>query len=141
MKYLMDTNVISEIQKPDCNEYVKSFVETIHWEDLYLSAITIGELCYGVEKLPAGKKKHELSVWLYTEVPKWFKRRVIAFDTEVLTEWGKLRARTGRTLPFADSLIAAAAIVNHMFIVTRNVKDFQDIDGINLLNPWEYLSG
>ncbi|MCL2214392.1 MAG: type II toxin-antitoxin system VapC family toxin [Treponema sp.] len=138
MKYLLDTNVISEIQKPDYNQNVKSFLETVHWEDLYLSVITIGELCYGIEKLPAGKKKHDLSIWLYTEIPAWFKRRIIKLDIDVIQEWGKLRAVSKRTLPTLDTMIAACAITHHMFLVTRNTKDFEDIEGINLLNPWDF---
>ena len=138
MKYLLDTNVISEIQKSNCNENVKKFINTLHWEDLYLSVITIGELCYGVEKLPQSKKKHELSIWLYTELPEWFKGRVISLDTEVLIEWGKLRAAVQRTLPAVDSLIAAIGIVHHTFLVTRNTKDFEGIEGVNLINPWEF---
>ena len=138
MKYLLDTNVISETQKSKCDKNVKSFLDALNWEELYISVITVGEICYGIEKLPAGKKKHDLSIWLYTEMPRWFDGRIVVLDTEVLLEWGKLRARTGRTLPAADSLIAAAAIVHHMFLVTRNTKDFDDIEGINLINPWEF---
>jgi len=138
MKYLLDTNVISEMQKSNCSQNVKSFADTLHWEDLYISAITVGEICYGIEKLPYGKKKHDLSIWLYTEVPEWFNGRIINLDSEVLLEWGKIRARAERTLPVVDTLIAAAAVVNHMFLVTRNTKDFEDIEGINLINPWEF---
>jgi len=135
---MLDTNVISELQKPNCNQNVKSFSEEIHWEDMYLSVITVGELCYGVEKLPSGKKKHDLSVWLYTKLPEWFNGRIFEIDTEVIIEWGKIRAVTERQLPVADSLIAACAITNNSFLVTRNTKDFEDIEGINLLNPWEF---
>jgi predicted nucleic acid-binding protein len=138
LKYLLDTNVISELQKPNCHPRVKAFAEEIPWEDLYISAITMGEVCYGVEKLPASKKKHELAIWLYTKVPEWFNDRIITLDTEVLEEWGKIRANTKRTLPVVDSLIAASAITCHMLLVTRNTKDFDDIEGINLLNPWEF---
>jgi len=138
VKYMLDTNVISELQKSNCNQNVRLFAQEIHWEDMYLSVITIGELCYGVEKLAAGKKKHDLSVWLYTKLPEWFKGRIIGIDTEVILEWGKIRARTERQLPVADSLIAASAITNHTFLVTRNTKDFDDIEGINILNPWEF---
>ena len=137
MKYLLDTNVISELQKSNCHQGVKSFADEIPWEDLYISAVTVGELCYGIEKLPTGKKKHDLSIWLYSKVPEWFNRRIIPLDTEVLLEWGKIRAKTERTLPVADTLVAAAAITHHMFLVTRNTKDFDEIDGINLFNPWE----
>jgi len=138
VKYLLDTNVISEIQKSNCNQNVKSFTDTLYWEDMYISAITVGEICYGVEKLPAGKKKHDLSIWLYTEVPAWFNGRIITLDTEVMLEWGKIRARMEGTLPVVDTLIAASAIVHHMFLVTRNTKDFQDFEGINMINPWEF---
>jgi predicted nucleic acid-binding protein len=138
VKYLLDTNIISELQKTNCNQSVKSFAEKINGDDLYISAITVGEICYGIEKLPAGKKKHELSIWLYTKIPEWFYRRIIDLDTEVLTEWGKIRAHAERTLPVVDTLIAACAITNHMFLVTRNTKDFDGIEGINLINPWEY---
>jgi predicted nucleic acid-binding protein len=136
MKYLLDTNIISEMQKSNCNQDVRVFIEQIPAEDMFVSAITMGELCYGMEKLPPGKKKHELAIWLYTQVAEWFRDRVIALDTEVLMEWGKLRARADRTLPVVDSQIAAAAITHHMTLITRNVKDFEDIEGINLINPW-----
>jgi predicted nucleic acid-binding protein len=126
------------MQKSACNENVRSFIETLTWEDLYFSVITTGELSYGIEKLPYGKKKHDLSIWLYTKLPDWFNRRIIEIDSEVMLEWGKIRARTKKTLTFADSIIAASSIVHHMFIVTRNVKDFDEIDGINLINPWEF---
>jgi len=138
MRCLLDTNVISEMQKSRCNQSVKSFVDTLDWEDVHLSVVTIGELYYGVEKLPAGRKKHELSIWLNSKIPEWFKGRIIGIDTEVMMEWGKIRAESGRVLPVIDTLIAASAITHHLFLVTRNVKDFENIDGINLLNPWEF---
>ena len=138
MKYLLDTNVISEMQKTQCSQNVKSFIETVHWEDMYLSAITIGEICYGIEKLSYGKKKHDLSVWFYSELPEWFSGRIITIDSDVMMEWRKLCAKTQRKLPYADSLIEEDAITHHMFLVTRNTKDFDDIEGINLLNPWEF---
>jgi len=137
MKYLLDTNIISEMQKSKCNPNVKSFIDKIPVEDMFISVISVGELCYGMEKLPPGKKKHELLIWLYTHVAEWFRDRVIALDTEVLLEWGKIRARAGRTMPVVDSLIAAAAITHHMTLITRNVEDFMDIEGISLIDPNE----
>jgi len=136
MKYLLDTNIISEMQKSKCNQNVRAFMDKIPAEDMFISVITTGELCYGMEKLPPGKKKHELAIWLYTQVTEWFKDRVIALDTDILLEWGKIRAHSDRTMPVIDSLIAAAAITHHMTLVTRNVKDFKDIEGISLIDPW-----
>jgi len=138
VRYLLDTNVISELQKSNCNQSVKSFTDQLVWDEIFLPSISIGELCYGVEKLPAGKKKHDLAIWVYTKVPEWFSGRIVDIDTEIMMEWGKMRARTGRTLPVVDSMIAAIAITHHMFLVTRNVKDFDDIEGINIINPWEF---
>ena len=137
MKYLLDTNIISEIQKPHCNPKVKAFTDAIPPENMFISALTMGELGYGMEKLPPGKKKHELAVWLYTNVSEWFNGRIIPIDTEVMMEWGKLRAQANRIMPVVDTLIAAVAITHHMILVTRNTKDFEDIEGINIINPWE----
>jgi predicted nucleic acid-binding protein len=125
------------MQKTNCNPGLISFMGAIHPQDVFLSVLSIGEICYGVEKLPPGKKKHELSLWFYNELPRWFNGRIIPFETEVMIEWGRLRAGSPRTIPIADSLIASAAITHHMALVTRNIKDFKDIPGINLINPWE----
>ena len=138
MKYLLDTNVISEMQKSNCNPKVRAFTDEIPLEDMFTCVVSIGEICYGVERLPPGKKKHELSLWLFTKLPGWFKGRVIPLDTEIMLEWGNIRANAGRTLPVVDTLIASAAITHHMTLVTRNTKDFEDIEGIMLINPWEY---
>jgi predicted nucleic acid-binding protein len=137
LKYLLDTNVLSEMQKPDCNPTVKAFTDGIPPDELFLCALTIGELCFGIERLPPGKKKHELSIWLYTQLPVWFRNRVIPLDDECMLEWGRLCAKTKRPLPYKDSLIAAAAITNHLTLIARNVKDFENIGGLSLINPWE----
>ena len=137
MNYLLDTNVISEMHKSSCNPKVKKFTDSIPWEALFICAVTIGELNFGIEKLPAGKKKHDLSIWLHTAIPQWFKGRIISLDVDTMAEWGRIRANSDRTIPVVDSLIASAAISHHMTLVTRNTKDFEGIEGIMLINPWE----
>ena len=137
MKYLLDTNVLSEIRKPDGNAKVKALVDSLRQEDVFISAISIGEICYGVEKLPESRKKTELLLWLTQKLPERFDRRIIPLDVDVMAEWGRLQARTKRTLPPFDSLIAASALARRMVVVTRNIKDFEGIEGIELLNPWE----
>ena len=138
MKYLLDTNVLSEMRKPDCNPKVKAFTDDIPFDDMYICVVSIGELCYGVEKLPPSKKKHELAIWLYTKLPEWFNGRIINLDTDTMAEWGRIRARAVRTMPVIDMLIASAVLTHHMTLVTRNIKDFEDIEGIMLVNPWEF---
>jgi len=136
VKYLFDTNIISELQKSQCNPKVKAFTDNIPAEDMYICALTMGELYFGIEKLPAGKKKHELSIWFFTKLPEWFGERILSLDTEVLIEWGKIRARTKRTMPICDTLIAATAITHHLILVTRNTADFEGVEGLSVLNPW-----
>ena len=136
MKYLLDTNILSEMQKSNCNPKVKAFTDKIPAEDMFICAISIGELCYGIERLPAGKKKNDLLLWINTKLPQWFNGRIICLDTDTMAEWGKIRAKPDRTATAADSLIASAAITHHMTLVTRNIKDFEDIEGIVLVNPW-----
>jgi predicted nucleic acid-binding protein len=137
VKYLLDTNILSEMQKPNCNPKVRAFADELPAEDMFICAITIGELCYGVERLPPGKKKHELAIWLYTKLPEWFNGRIVSLDTDTMAEWGRIRAKTKRTTPVVDSLIASAAIVHHMTLVTRNTRDFEGYEGIMIINPWE----
>jgi predicted nucleic acid-binding protein len=137
VKYLLDTNVLSEIRKPSGNVKVKNFVNNLNGEDIYISVISIGEISYGIEKLPSGAKKTELQIWLTHDLPEWFGNRIICLDTEIMTEWGRLQARMQKTLPSFDSLIAASALARRLTVVTRNIEDFIKINGLILYNPWE----
>ncbi|GMO25539.1 MAG: type II toxin-antitoxin system VapC family toxin [Termitinemataceae bacterium] len=136
MNYLVDTNVISEFRKTDCNDHVRSFVESLANESLYISAISLGEIQYGVAKMEASKKKHELLVWVSVQLPDWFSERIIPVDSEISFVWGSLRAEHKATLPAVDSLLAATALTHHLTILTRNEKDFENISGLNYINPW-----
>ena len=137
MKYLLDTNVLSEIFKPRGNIKVKAFVNAIREEDVFISALSIGELCYGVEKLAPGPKKTESQIWLTQKLPERFGKRIIPLDTDCMAEWGCLQARAGKTLPAFDSLMAATALARRLTVVTRNTKDFERIEGLKVINPWQ----
>jgi len=136
VKYLLDTNVLSEIRKPRGHAGVKVFVNSLREEDIFISVLSIGEIGFGVEKLAPGPKKTELHVWLTKILPERFGNRIIPLDVDIMTEWGRLQARTPN-LPVFDSLIAASALARRLTVVSRNVKDFERIEGINLLNPWK----
>ena len=136
MKYLLDTNIISEIRKTRGNSNVKNFVNSLSEEDIYISVISVGEIACGIEKLPPGQKKTELLVWLSQKLPGFFGNRIIPLDTEIMTEWGILQGRIKQTLPIFDSLIAATALSRGFTIVTRNSRDFEKIPGLKLLNHW-----
>jgi predicted nucleic acid-binding protein len=137
VKYLLDTNVLSEIRKPRGHTGVKVFVNCLREEDIFISVLSIGEICFGIEKLPAGPKKTELYIWLTQKLPDRFGKRIIDVDRNIMAEWGRLQARVRETLSVVDSLIAASALAHRLTIVTRNIRDFEKIEGIILLNPWE----
>jgi predicted nucleic acid-binding protein len=137
MKYLLDTNVISELRKKTCNSVVKNTIEKIEPNDLYLSVISIGEIEMGVQKLTEQQKKIEISLWLRNKLPLWFADRIISINFDVMVAWGKLCAESKRTLPIIDSLIAATAITYRAILLTRNISDFEDIVSLKLINPWD----
>jgi predicted nucleic acid-binding protein len=134
---LLDTNVLSEPRKKNCEIAVRNFVDKLDGKDLYISVVSIGEIAFGMERLPPGRKKSEFRYFLDTQIPEWFEDRIIPLDNKVMREWGRICAGTGRTLPLFDSLIAASALVHSLTVLTRNVRDFVNIEGLFLVNPWE----
>lgn len=105
---------------------------------MFLSAITIGELTRGVERLPESRRKQMLRDWLENQLTERFAGRILSLDIRVMRRWGSLVAdleRTGRTQALMDSLIAAAALQWNLTLVTRNVDDFRATD-VSLFNPW-----
>ena len=139
MTYLLDTNVISELVARQPNETVVAWLRDIPPDEVYLSALTIGEIKRGIEKLPADwRRRRELTRWLEEELLVRFRGRIVDLDAVVMLEWGQLVAgleAQGRRLPLMDSLIAVQAIYHRHALVTRNVKDFAGT-GARLLNPW-----
>ena len=135
MKYLLDTNILSEIRKHNGNANVKTFIKNIHNEDLYISVITIGEIAAGIKKLGNKRKAAELTIWLEKELLSWFEGRILSIHTNTMIQWGELQAKANRTLPIMDSLIAAVALTYKLALVTRNTKDFADYENLTLINP------
>jgi predicted nucleic acid-binding protein len=137
MNYLVDTNVISEFRKTNCNANVRTFVESLSSESLYISVISLGEIQYGVKKMENSLKKQQLIVWLGEQLPDWFSGRIIPIDADIALAWGTLRAKHKATLSASDSLLAATALARHLTLLTRNTKDFEEIAGVECINPWE----
>lgn len=141
MRYLLDTNVISELVSKQPSPKVVQWIDDSDASDMdlvLLSAITIGELRKGVEKLPDSKRKDTLLAWLKDDLLVRFSGRVLSIDVDVMLTWGALVGRlerVGRPLPAMDSLIAALAIHHNCGLVTRNEADFKDT-GVTVINPW-----
>lgn len=135
MKYLLDTNVLSELGKDSIDPYVAAWFDGKSQDSLLISAITIGEVVYGIERLPDGKRKDQLQGWFDETLVDWFEGRVCAIDAEVMRRLARIKA-AGRTLPILDSLIAATAIAQGATLVTRNTKDYDGISGLSVVNPF-----
>jgi len=139
LKYLLDTNIISELINTSPNKKVISFINTLNENSIYLSVITIGEINFGIHKLKSGKKKEELLLWLHTDLLSRFKNRIIEVDTQTMLTWGKINNELksiGNPMPIMDSLIGATCISKNMILITRNEKDFINLD-IDIINPFK----
>ncbi len=101
--------------------------------------LTIGEIHKEIEKLPQSKKKHFLHQWVNVDLKERFKNRIINFDLQTASVWGKIQAQAegaGKTMPTIDALIAATGICNDFIVVTRDTSDME-ISGVSLYNPWK----
>lgn len=138
MRYLLDTNVVSELRKVRlgrANAGVARWADRVSAADLYVSVVTVQELEMGVLLLlrrdPA--QGAVLRAWLDTQVLPVFAQRTLPVDVAVAQRSAALHVPDPR--PVRDGLIAATALVHGMTVVTRNVADFQPC-GVPVLNPW-----
>lgn len=136
MSYLLDTNVISELVRPEPAKAVLAWFENIPSEALNISVLTLGEIRKGIENMPDGARREKLRLWLEHELADWFGTRILPVDTAVADRWGRLIAQMGRPVPSIDSLLAATALHHELRLVTRNQKDFH-YPGLEVINPWK----
>lgn len=136
MNYLFDTNVLSELKKIKPEKKVVDFVQKLSREEIYISCISLGEIKKGIISCTDKKKVKELEIWFEKYLLHGMKSQILNLDAEVMCVWGKMISET-KNLPILDSLIAATCIAHKLHLVTRNVKDFEKIEGLNILNPWK----
>ena len=137
-RYLLDTNVISNVTKPVPSESLLAWMGDQVDEDLFIASLTIAEIRRGVLEKPAGRKRDQLEAWFAgPEGPSaLFAGRVLPFDEKAGLVWARLMAdgtAAGRPRSALDMIIAAVAESNGCTIVTDNEKHFAGIDTINPL--------
>src|SRR5664279_1225347 len=138
MSFLLDTNVISEWMKPRPNPGVVGWLAEVDEDRTFLSVVTLTELRFGIERMPAGSRKKRLDEWLSEELPLRFEGRVVPIGPDVADVCGKIVARSealGRRMEAMDAFIAATAELHRLTVVTRNTSDFQSVLR-SVLNPW-----
>lgn len=138
MRYLLDTNIISNIGKPIPSESLLAWMSVQNDNDLFIASLTVAEVRRGVLEKPAGKRRDQLESWFSgPEGPQaLFAGRVLPFDENAGLIWARLMAdgkRHGRPRSALDMIIAAVAEAHGCIVVTDNEKDFQDIQIINPL--------
>lgn len=138
MRFLLDTNLLSELVKPRPDVGVKRWIDARRQEELAISVLALGEIQRGVIRHPDGRKRAELERWLGRELPVDYEGRTIPVDDAIALEWGRVSGeamKRGRTIPDPDGLLVATALVLNLTLVTRNERHCAGW-GAPLINPW-----
>jgi toxin FitB len=136
---ILDTNVISEIMRPQPSEKVLAWFDAQHVPTLYTTSITWAELCLGLEDMPEGRRKEGLRQTLQAVRERMLIGRILAFDEAAAAQFGRLMIQTqrlGQGLSMADGQIAAIASVQNMPVATRDTSPFLAA-GLKVINPWD----
>jgi predicted nucleic acid-binding protein len=136
--FLLDTNVLSEIPRPQPERLVLEWINMLAEDRSFVSVLSLGELRRGTALLVESRQRRKLEQWLEDEVVPGFAGRVLPVTAQVADLWGTLSAERqlrGVPLSVADGLIAATAVVHGLTLATRNEKDFRGL-GLTVVNPW-----
>lgn len=136
---LVDTNVISEALRPSGDRQAIDWLDAQLLETLFLSAITVAELRFGIASMPPGKRRDGMHSQLESRVLPLFAGRLVAFDVEVSASYAKLMAEAkekGKAISRADGYIAATAAFHGLAVATRDTSPFLAA-GLEVINPWE----
>jgi predicted nucleic acid-binding protein len=137
--FLLDTNIISELVKPQPEANVTGWVENTDESLLYLSVLTLGEIRRGIAALPQSRRRATLEAWLDKDLRARFEGRILVIDQEVADRWGLLTSaarNSGVVLPVIDGLLAATALEHNLTLVTRDTGQIPTM-GVAVFNPWE----
>jgi predicted nucleic acid-binding protein len=143
--WLLDTNVISELRGPRPEPNVLAFITAQSLDRLYISAVTLAEIRFGIEVLTDARRRAELSGWLTHRVRPMFDGRILDFSEDIMFKWRllmfkwRLLVEDGRkarhTFSQPDLIIAATALHHGLTIVSRDTKDYAKAR-VPILNPW-----
>ena len=136
---ILDTSIVSELMRPNPSSNVVAWVAGQAAQNLYLSTVTEAELLYGVEIVPAGRRRDRLLIEVEGMLQEDFEGRILPFDSAAAQAYAVIaatRRAAGRPINHADCQIAAIALSREASVATRDVDDFEGA-GIEVINPWE----
>ena len=135
---ILDTNVVSEMMKPQPSLRVLSWIDQNDTNDLYITTITIAEISYGLQALQDGVRRNTLEDAFNRVINEAFEYRVLSFDQSAAHFYGEFmaqRKKIGKPLSILDGQISAIARSQRMLVATRNIRDFSDC-GLDLIDPF-----
>ncbi len=137
---ILDTNVLSELMRPEPSETVLSWVNDHPTSSLFLTTITQAEILYGLLIMPEGNRQDALLLYAMDMFEEEFFGRIMPFDNSAASYYAEIvasRRGEGRPISQMDAQIAAIARSRGARIATRNIPDFLNC-GVDLINPWEH---
>jgi toxin FitB len=138
--WLLDTNVIAALINPKGAPSVKSWATTQSEDMLFMSILTLSEYDKGIHNLPVEHAERSRYIAARDALEARFQGRILSVDDNIVRQWGNIsgsvKRRTGHSPSVIDTLLAATAIQNELFLVTRNTKDVQH-SGAAIFNPWD----
>jgi hypothetical protein len=136
--WLLDTNILSELRRPKAEPKVLAFIAAQPLDRLYISAVTLAEIRFGIERVADAGRRAELNDWLTHKVRPMFDGRVLVISEDVMFKWRLLvedGRKAGHTFSQPDLIIAATALHYDLMVVTRDVSDYQRARAA-VFNPW-----
>lgn len=136
---LLDTNVVSELMRAAPAPRVLQWLDAQPAADIWISAVTAGEIRLGIALLPDGQRKGRLAALAEAMFEEDFSDRCLPFDLAAAADCAGIvatRSRQGRPVSVEDAQIAAIARSSGLTLATRNTKNFMGIDGLHVVNPW-----
>ena len=137
--WLLDTNILSELRRPKPHLPVVEFVAAQPLDTLFISAVTLAEIRFGIELVTDPQRRSELNDWLALKVRPMFEQRVLPISEDAMLKWRLLvedGRKKGHTFSQPDLIIAATALLHGLTVVSRNTADFVRA-GVSVLNPWD----
>lgn len=136
--WLLDTNVISELRRPRPEPKVVAFVASQPLNLLFVSAVTLAEIRFGIERITDASRRADLQDWLMHKVRPMFAQRILPVTEDIMFRWRLLvedGRKAGHTFSQPDLIIAATGLQHGLAVVTRDTADYEKAH-VQLLNPW-----
>ncbi len=136
--WLLDTNVVSELHKPRPHSRIINFIDIQPGATLFVTAVTLAEIRYGIEQLGDAPRRADLHRWLERNLRPLFAGRVLTNTEEVIIRWKTLVVegrKRGHTFSQPDLFIAAIAVLEDLVVVSRDITEFVEA-AVPVFDPW-----